>query len=209
MQLFNYYQYTFSYDFQQANDEVFCAFTVPYSYSNLQTHLKQLKLLSVFDPKETLKIESLGRSLGGLDIPLLKISNWGVQPETPKPVILIVGRQHSGETHSSFAIHSLTNLLLTNDPLSHAFRQEYECWIVPMINPDGVVCGNYRCTLQGRDMNRLFLSDEDTGSRVYEVELLRTLQKSVADRCKLFLDVHADGSRLNAYTLAPEFDDAI
>lgn len=26
--------------------------------------------------------------------------------------------------------------------------------IVPMLNPDGVVVGNYRCSLAGRDLNR-------------------------------------------------------
>jgi len=26
--------------------------------------------------------------------------------------------------------------------------------IVPMLNPDGVVIGNYRCSLAGRDLNR-------------------------------------------------------
>lgn len=26
--------------------------------------------------------------------------------------------------------------------------------VVPMLNPDGVVVGNYRCSLSGRDMNR-------------------------------------------------------
>ena len=26
--------------------------------------------------------------------------------------------------------------------------------IVPMLNPDGVIVGNYRCSLAGRDLNR-------------------------------------------------------
>lgn len=26
--------------------------------------------------------------------------------------------------------------------------------VVPMLNPDGVVVGNYRCSLAGRDLNR-------------------------------------------------------
>jgi murein tripeptide amidase MpaA len=28
--------------------------------------------------------------------------------------------------------------------------------IVPMINPDGVVFGNYRTSLSGKDLNRMF-----------------------------------------------------
>lgn len=26
--------------------------------------------------------------------------------------------------------------------------------VVPMLNPDGVIVGNYRCSLAGRDLNR-------------------------------------------------------
>ena len=28
--------------------------------------------------------------------------------------------------------------------------------IVPMLNPDGVIVGNYRCSLAGRDLNRSY-----------------------------------------------------
>ena len=30
--------------------------------------------------------------------------------------------------------------------------------IVPMLNPDGVIVGNYRCSLTGRDLNRNYKS---------------------------------------------------
>jgi hypothetical protein len=61
--------------------------------------------------------------------------------------------------------------------LPHKFRETYEIWIIPIINPDGVVTGNYRNTLQGKDMNRHYFSDFDKeakDNRVYEVELLRS-----------------------------------
>ena len=28
--------------------------------------------------------------------------------------------------------------------------------IIPMLNPDGVIVGNYRCSLTGRDLNRAY-----------------------------------------------------
>ena len=31
--------------------------------------------------------------------------------------------------------------------------------IVPMLNPDGVVVGNYRCSLSGRDLNRNYRTE--------------------------------------------------
>ena len=37
---------SFEYSFVKKNDEVFCAYTVPYTYTHLQAHLKHLKLLN-------------------------------------------------------------------------------------------------------------------------------------------------------------------
>ncbi len=33
-------------------------------------------------------------------------------------------------------------------------RDAYVFKIVPMLNPDGVIIGNYRCSLAGHDLNR-------------------------------------------------------
>lgn len=44
-----------------------------------------------------------------------------------------------------------------------------------MVNPDGIIAGNYRCNAQGKDMNRCFFADDDPEAkiRLTEVELLR------------------------------------
>lgn len=34
--------------------------------------------------------------------------------------------------------------------------------IIPMMNPDGVVAGNFRTSLLGKDLNRLFKSKDTT-----------------------------------------------
>jgi len=67
------------------------------------------------------EITSVGKSNGKLDMPLVKIRSAvnknikGGEPkhEEEKPVIFIIGRQHPGETLSSFIIHGLINYLLT------------------------------------------------------------------------------------------------
>ena len=45
---------------------------------------------------------------------------------------------------------SLSELLL----LHQLLRDTFIFKVVPMINPDGVIVGNYRCSLSGRDLNR-------------------------------------------------------
>jgi len=94
--------------------------------------------------------------LGGITIPILKITNPYDSKQPKKPVIMLIGRQHSGETHSSFIIHGLINFLISKNPFANKLRQEYEWWILPMVNPDGIIIGNYRTNLQGKDMNRNF-----------------------------------------------------
>ena len=64
-----------------------------------------------------MSFESLGFSNGGIDLPLIKITNKpkGSGEEKQKPIIFIIGRQHCGETHSSFIIHGFINFLVSRE----------------------------------------------------------------------------------------------
>jgi hypothetical protein len=42
----------------------------------------------------------------------------------------------------------------TTSPEAELLRQNYVFKVVPMLNPDGVINGNYRCSLAGCDLNR-------------------------------------------------------
>jgi cytosolic carboxypeptidase protein 2/3 len=111
----------------------------------MRSHLQQIKDVSETSPFQFVKFSSIGKSNGGIDLPLLKITNQDKKKGPPKPVVVIIGRQHSGETYSSFIIHGLINYLLSRDVLSHKLREACEFWIMPMVNPDGIIAGNYRC----------------------------------------------------------------
>lgn len=115
----------------------------------MQAHLRHLKLLAKDYPYEFIRFDSFGTSLGQIDIPIIKISNKNQDSGQfdDKPVIVIIGRQHPGETHSSFIIHGFLNYLCSKEIICHKFRELYEIWLIPIINPDGVVCGNYRNNL--------------------------------------------------------------
>lgn len=105
--------------------------------------------------------DKIGISLGGLDIPIVKIVNKISKDNKKRPVIVIVGRQHPGITYSSFVIHGILNFLLSDEIVSDKLRADFEVWIIPMLNPDGVVLGNYKNNLQGRDINRRYYADFD------------------------------------------------
>lgn len=48
--------------------------------------------------------------------------------------------------------------LLSNDPKAIHLRKTMVFKIIPMLNPDGVIHGNYRSNLSGNDLNRHWLS---------------------------------------------------
>lgn len=146
-------------------------------------------------------------------MPLIKITNQDKKKNPHKPTVVIVGRQHSGETHSSFIIHGMINFLLSRDVLSHKLREHLEFWFLPMVNPDGIITGNYRCNTQGKDMNRCFFADGDPEAkmRLTEVEHIRAFMeehfsKKVPEkraRLKMFLDVHAHSGQRDIFIYAP------
>jgi murein tripeptide amidase MpaA len=83
-------------------------------------------------------------------------------------VVIIVGRVHPGESHSSWVLHGLMSYL-SQSPASSQLTRLKELLtfkVVPMINVDGVVGGNYRTSFIGKDMNRLYLQDETDTTKV-------------------------------------------
>jgi len=74
-------------------------------------------------------------------------------------VIVIQSRVHPGETNSSWIVYGLIKTLLSKTHLARSLRSKFVFKIIPMINPDGVVFGNYRTSFLGKDMNRMFVDD--------------------------------------------------
>lgn len=44
--------------------------------------------------------------------------------------------------------------ILGQEKEAKALRDQFVFKVVPMLNPDGVIVGNYRCSLTGLDLNR-------------------------------------------------------
>ena len=71
-----------------------------------------------------------------------------------KPVIVITSRVHSGETPASLVFKGILEFLLSDKKEAKLLRLFYTFVLIPCLNPDGVVCGNYRNTAAGVDLNR-------------------------------------------------------
>ncbi|EDQ88283.1 uncharacterized protein MONBRDRAFT_26527 [Monosiga brevicollis MX1] len=116
------------------------AYCYPYSLTDLKLFLSTLP-------------QSRGR-----DVPLLTIS----QPHNLKryrageqmPGLIISARVHPGETPSSYLCEGLLRFLVSSDPHAEELLEKFVIQVIPMLNPDGVVMGQYRCNAKGFDLNR-------------------------------------------------------
>lgn len=74
-----------------------------------------------------------------------------------------------------------------------------------MLNPDGVVLGNFRTSLYGKDLNRLF--KKSNMLMIPEVEfcknLIFQLTKAKKKKIFMFLDFHGHSFQRNAFCFSP------
>ena len=61
---------------------------------------------------------------------------------------------HPGETNSQYMIQGCIEFLLSDDEVAVNLRNRYVFKVIPILNPDGVIYGNYRASLMGVDLNR-------------------------------------------------------
>ena len=72
----------------------------------------------------------------------------------PKKAVIMIARQHPGETVGSYVIKGCIDFLLGDSEEAQKLRELYNFYIFPMMNPDGVLVGNSRTSFAGCDLNR-------------------------------------------------------
>ncbi|KAK1789809.1 hypothetical protein P4O66_015693 [Electrophorus voltai] len=152
------YSLTWTLQFPYENDTCYLAHCYPYTYSDLQRYLHGV----MSDPSRAAhcKVRVLCRSLAGNSVYVLTVTapcaNW--QERRNKRAVVVTARVHPGETNGSWIMQGFLEFLLGESPDANLLRETFIFKVVPMLNPDGVVVGNYRCSLAGRDLNRNYRS---------------------------------------------------
>ena len=81
--------------------------------------------------------------------------------------------------------------LLSDAPRSAELRKEFVFKIVPVLNPDGVVHGMYRCSLLGHDLNRIWADAESAmHPTIYSVQKMVSKLQKEKHRTVLYVDLH-------------------
>ena len=61
-----------------------------------------------------------------------------------RPAVIIMARVHPGECVSSYMMKGVIDYLTSETDEVRFLRNNYIFKIIPMLNPDGVIQGNYR-----------------------------------------------------------------
>jgi hypothetical protein len=185
-----YYTLSFTYSFEYDQDTVFFAYSEPYTYSRCISFINNLQASLPSNSSFKLDIGEVTRTLGGLKCPLVQIYSKG---NIKRGNIGITARVHPGETVSSFKLEGLLQFLVSDSPEARILRNNFTFTVIPMLNPDGVVCGNYRSCLSGQDLNRVWNNPEEIFYPViYEAKNM--LRNSLA-----VIDLHGHSKKLGSF----------
>ncbi len=143
----------------------------------------------------------LCKSLGGNSLDYVIITNFEAQDEdiAKRKAVIITGRVHPGETNSSYIVEGILQFLVSDADIAKKLRNRYVFKVVPMLNPDGVILGNYRCSHSGQDLNRQWIA---ATARLFP-EIFYTKQmfnKTIQSRpINFFVDVHGHSRKKNIF----------
>ena len=195
----NFHTLTFQFDFSKINTDtkyVYFAYCYPYTYTQLTNYLFSLNIYN-----KILRIDSIGQTLDNNKLYMLIITNFEDSFDTlaNKKAIIFTARVHPGESSSSFVIQGLIEFLLSNEPKAISLRKNYIFKIIPMLNPDGVIRGNFRMNSVGKDLNRMWTEEnEENSPSVFYCH--KMIQKTLNSRnIYFFCDFHGHSSKNNFF----------
>ncbi len=125
----------------------------------------------------------IGTSTQGKPVHKLDINS-----ESPN-VIFLVGRQHPPEVTGSYGFLGFYEAIVQDNEVANEFRRRFHIVAIPMLNPDGVVAGNWRHNSNGIDLNRDWGPFSQAETRLVE-ELLDGYEKA-GKQVRFFVDFHS------------------
>ena len=115
-----------------------------------------------------------------------------------RKAIVIIGRQHPGETVGSYVVKGCIDFLMGESEEAKKLREIYVFKIVPMMNPDGVLVGNSRTSFAGCDLNRRWSKpNEIIHPEVYSVKQMIT-KLSNQRKIAFIIDCHGHFGTFNS-----------
>lgn len=117
-------------------------------------------------------------------------------------------RTHSGQTSASWVLDGILQVLTGDNDILQWMKMFNICfYIVPMLNVDGALMGNYRTGIVGEDFNRKFYS-----GRKQIFPEINYLKKMISNAKKqgnilMFMDLHGHSILKNSFIYGPSETD--
>lgn len=120
--------------------------------------------IKVLSENSFVSTQVIGKSKEGRNIEMMKIGEG-----SDNKMIAILSRQHPPELTGYLCMKSFAETLCGDSELAKKFRQEYNTYVIPMLNPDGVDNGHWRHNSGGIDLNRDWESHNQTETQLVDV----------------------------------------
>ncbi|XP_042128970.2 cytosolic carboxypeptidase 3 isoform X5 [Peromyscus maniculatus bairdii] len=194
----HFFSLTWTFQFPHSKDTCYFAHCYPYTYTNLQEYLSGINS----DPVRSkfCKIRVLCHTLARNMVYVLTITTPLKNSDSRKrKAVILTARVHPGETNSSWIMKGFLDYILGDSSDAQLLRDTFIFKVVPMLNPDGVIVGNYRCSLAGRDLNRNYTSllKESFPSVWYTRNMIHRLMEK--REVILYCDLHGHSRKQNIF----------
>ena len=210
-----YYTLSFNYTFKYDKDEVFFANCIPYTYTDLTRDLNYYTK-NENDKYIYFNRKSLCSTIIGNEVEYFIINNSSsIYPyvignsknNKLKNGIVLFSRQHPSETVGSWTIKGAIDFLLGESDEAKYLRDNFIIKIIPMINVDGVICGNTRTSLSGCDLNRRWSNPNILlhTEIFYAKEMIMQFCKNYQIEC--IVDFHGHFGAFNSFFYGNHKDD--
>ncbi|XP_055617456.1 cytosolic carboxypeptidase Nna1 isoform X2 [Toxorhynchites rutilus septentrionalis] len=191
---------SFNIEFKYDEDTVYFAHSYPYTYSDLQDYLMCIQRNPV--KSKFCKLRLLCRSLAGNNVYYLTVtapSTHDDDNQKKKKAVIITARVHPGESPSSWMMKGLMDFITGDSYVAKKLRHKFIFKLVPMLNPDGVIVGNTRSSLTGRDLNRQYRTViRETYPSIWNTKaMIRRLMEDCG--VAMYCDMHAHSRKHNVF----------
>ena len=128
---------------------------------------------STLHTHEFLEKEIIGKTLWGNDLVLIKHEQTEV-----KPSVVFIARQHPPEVPGGvIAFRSFFHRVMDQSSLSRSFREKFNVYTFPLLNPDGADAGHWRHNANGKDLNRDWIGFSQPETQITRDYLLNKSQE--------------------------------
>ncbi|XP_030829550.1 uncharacterized protein LOC580601 isoform X4 [Strongylocentrotus purpuratus] len=183
-------------EFKHEDDTCYLAHCYPYTFTDLCQHLDDL--MAQPERRKTMRRDVLCESRAGNSCFILTVSNFS--DHRPKKGIVVTARVHPGETNASWMMRGLLDFITSSDPVAKELRKCYIFKIIPMLNPDGVIVGNYRCSLAGRDLNRNYRHPKkESFPTVWNTKQMLADFAEECEEILVYCDMHGHSRKHNVF----------